>query len=80
MERRGSIPLDAGGCGEIIRDTGVGIVFRTDDELVTAIEELASDENAILAAQEAQAVCNRVYSPERYVDQYLKLIHKLRSN
>lgn len=75
-----SIVRDAGGCGEIIRDTGVGIVFRTDDELVTAIEELASDENAILAAQEAQAVCNRVYSPERYVDQYLKLIHELRRN
>lgn len=75
-----SIVRDSGGCSEIVRDTGVGIVFSTDDELAAAVEKLASDEHANLRAQEAQVACDRLYSPGRYIDRYLKLIHDLRVN
>jgi glycosyltransferase involved in cell wall biosynthesis len=72
-----SIVRDAGGCSEIVRDAGVGTIYKTDEELVAAIDRMSNDKEAELMAKKAQAACSHFYSSERYVDQYVKLIRRL---
>ncbi len=67
-----AIVRDAGGAGEVIRETGAGFVYKTDAEALAAIDKLATDadcRNRLGAI--ARESFLRLYTEERHVDAYM---------
>ena len=74
-QRTPAIVRDLGGLPEIVRESGAGFVFRTDDELVDAMEALRLDAGLRrrLGALGAQAFSDR-WSERAHLDQYLGVV------
>ena len=69
------VALDAGGCGEIVRDTGAGIVCRDIAAVGEAANRLAADPalRSVLGKRAREAWRSR-YSESRHVADYLALV------
>jgi glycosyltransferase involved in cell wall biosynthesis len=67
-----AIVRDAGGAGEVIRETGAGFVYKTDAEALAAIDKLATDADcrSRLGAIARESFL-RLYTEERHVDAYM---------
>ncbi len=70
-----AIVRDSGGAGETIRETGAGIVFKTDNEALVALDSLAKNRTYRdkLGALARQAYLDR-YTERRHIDTYLSHI------
>ncbi|MEO8159169.1 MAG: glycosyltransferase family 4 protein [Betaproteobacteria bacterium] len=76
-----AIVRDAGGSRELVDATGGGIVYRTDDELVQALRQLAGDRALrVQLGQRARAGFERRYTQKHHVDAYLECIDMIRQN
>jgi glycosyltransferase involved in cell wall biosynthesis len=74
-----AIVRDAGGCREIVEASGAGFVYRTPDELVSAIRALAETPNLRQElGQRALETYRRLYTEERHVSDYLRCIDDIR--
>ena len=73
VRRLGSMP-------EIIEDSGGGLVYATEEELVSAMDALLEDETYrnTLGRQAHQALQAR-WTPDVYVERYLALIDRIRA-
>jgi glycosyltransferase involved in cell wall biosynthesis len=76
-----AIVRDAGGAGEVVRESGAGIVFKTDKEALTAIDRLAED-RALRdrLGDKARQSFLKLYTEQRHVDAYLKHVEDLLVN
>lgn len=73
-----AIVRDAGGSRELIDITGGGMVYQTDEELLSALHRLAGDaELRSKLAQSARAGYERHYTQKRHVEAYLSCIKTL---
>ncbi len=72
---------DLGGLSEIIRDSGGGILYRTEEELVAALNTMAADAPGRLAMGERgrRAVAER-WSKEAHLARYLGLLDRAASS
>lgn len=73
-----AVVRDAGGSRELIDATGGGMVYRTDEELLSALHRLAGD--AALRAQlgqRARAGYEQHYTQQRHVEAYLTCVAEL---
>jgi len=70
---------DLGALPELVEDSGGGLVYRTQDELVTALERLRTDPAArdALGAKGRDA-WQRLWSEERHLDAYFEAIEEAR--
>ena len=75
------ISLDTGGCGEVLRATGAGIVCRDMAELESAVHRLARDrELACELGSLARKAYRERYSQRAHVAAYLGRVHALLAN
>jgi glycosyltransferase involved in cell wall biosynthesis len=76
-----AVVRDAGGCREPVDATGAGMVYRTSEELRTALQQLASEpgvrENL---ARRARDGFERLYTPQCHVQHYLAHVHAIRKS
>lgn len=73
-----AIVRDAGGSRELIDTTGGGMVYQTDEELLSALHSMAGDaELRSKLAQSARAGYERHYTQQRHVEAYLSCIKTL---
>ncbi len=71
---------DAGGCREIVEDSGGGLVFTDFDELPGILESLRPDgELWQRLSQQARQAFRLHYTVERHVSNYLALLSKLQA-
>jgi glycosyltransferase involved in cell wall biosynthesis len=73
-----AIVRDAGGAGETIRETGAGLIFTTDNEMLAAIDQLAKDQafRDNLGNRARQSFL-KLYTEQIHVDAYLKHVEGL---
>ncbi len=73
-----AIVRDAGGAGEPVHQAGGGIVYRTDTELLDALDRLASDDSLrARLSREARQSYEDHFREDRHVDTYLAHIERL---
>ena len=79
-ERTPVIARDLGAVGELVRESGGGFLYRTEDELVEAMERLRTDAalRAELAGRGYRAHVER-WSEEPHLERYFELIEEARS-
>ena len=66
---------DAGGCREAVEATGAGLVYRTNDELKTALHRMAEDTSFWQEMrQRARDGYSRLYTRDRHVESYLEIV------
>jgi glycosyltransferase involved in cell wall biosynthesis len=75
-----AVVRDAGGCREPIDATGGGLVYRTSEELRTALSRLANEPEL----RERLAICARegflrLYTPQRHIEAYLAHVAAIRA-
>jgi glycosyltransferase involved in cell wall biosynthesis len=72
--------MDSGGCAEIVRNCKVGYVYSNRDELRAALSALATDDGlrARLSTRAREQYQAR-YTEDRYIDDYLALVARLRA-
>ena len=76
-----AIVRDAGGAGELVEDTGGGIVYRTGGELRQAVSRLAGDPALRDAlGRRAREGFLRRYTVERHMDEYLGHVGAIRAS
>ena len=74
-----AIVRDAGGSRELIDATGGGIVYRTDAELLQALDKLANERGLrAQLGQRARAGFENLYTQRQHVDSYLACIERIR--
>lgn len=73
------IVRQAGGSGEAIEQTGGGVVYQTEEELVSAIQRMAGDhEWRSELARRAKAGYDAHYTADQHVSRYLQIIETVR--
>ncbi|WP_341582071.1 glycosyltransferase family 4 protein [Marinobacter metalliresistant] len=74
-----AIVRDAGGCAEIIETTGAGFVYRQDNELPALLHRIVREPGLRQQLSElAQSASRKLYTRQRYLDDYLAVIDELR--
>ena len=74
-----AIVRDAGGCAEIIETTGAGVVYRQDNELPALLHRIVREPGLRQQLSElAQSASRKLYTRQRYLDDYLAVIDELR--
>jgi glycosyltransferase involved in cell wall biosynthesis len=78
-QRTSVIARNFGAVGELVRETGGGIVYESEDELLTALEELQTtpEHREALAARAHEAYL-REFTPEPQLARYFELIEEAR--
>lgn len=76
-----AIVRDAGGCAEIIETTRAGFVYRQDSELPALLHRIVREPGLRQRLSElAQSGSRKLYTRQRYLDDYLAVIDELRSS
>jgi glycosyltransferase involved in cell wall biosynthesis len=74
-----AIVRDAGGCRELIDQTGAGFVYRTGEELRAALSQLAGDPDLREAlGSRAREGFLRLYTPQQHLKRYLGQVNAIR--
>jgi glycosyltransferase involved in cell wall biosynthesis len=74
------IVREAGGSAEAVEQTGGGIVYHTEEELISAIDRLSTDQSyRNELAQRAQAGYLQHYTAQQHLEGYLKIVESIRS-
>ena len=74
-----AIVRDAGGCAEIIETTRAGFVYRQDSELPALLHRIVREPGLRQRLSElARNGCRKLYTRQRYLDDYLAVIDELR--
>jgi glycosyltransferase involved in cell wall biosynthesis len=74
-----AIVHDLGALPELIEDSGGGLAYRTDEELVAAMERIRTDSSLRdeLGARGREA-CETLWSADRHLERYLAVIAEVR--
>lgn len=71
----------AGGSAESVEQTGGGVVYDDEDELLPLLDDLAGDPSQRQSLSErARRGVARLFSEERWLDQYIALIESIRQS
>ncbi len=76
-----AIVREAGGAGEVVREAGAGIVFKSNTEMLTAVDTLAEDRflRDSLGDKARQSFL-KFYTEQSHVDAYLEHVENLLAN
>ena len=73
------IVRDAGGCRELVDETGAGFVYQTSEQLRQALSQLANGPGLReTLARRAREGYLRLYTPQRHLDRYLGYVAEIR--
>jgi glycosyltransferase involved in cell wall biosynthesis len=73
-----TIVRDLGGMPELVRESGGGFIYKTDDELVQAMDLLMNDPGyRHLLGRKAYASYLEKWSADRHINDYLALIEEI---